>query len=208
MDASVRAMGTWFVSFVSPQLAGCRLGRSVSEAREISVVPASPDEAALLERLLELYLHDLSETFPIDVDLTGRFGYEALPLYWEEPDRRFPFLIRRDGRAVGFALVTRGSPATDDPSDLDVAEFFVLRRHRYQGTGRAAAIQLWDRMPGHWVVRVSNGNVPALPFWRAAVRDYTGGAFEERRLPGKVHDWTVFVFTSGRPNPKADPGLR
>src|SRR5262249_17444217 len=142
MDASVRAMGTWFVSFVSPQLAGCRLGRSVSEAREISVVPASPDEAALLERLLQLYLPALSETVPIDVALTGRFGYEALPLYWEEPDRRFPFLIRRDGRAVGFALVTRGSPATDDPSDLDVAEFFVLRRHRYQGTGRAAAFQL------------------------------------------------------------------
>jgi predicted acetyltransferase len=127
---------------------------------------------------------------------SGRFGYDALPRYWEEPDRRFPFLIRRGEQVVGFALVTRGSPATKDPSDLDVAEFFVLRRHRRSGAGRDAAFELWDGMPGRWIVRVAVANAPALPFWRAVVQEYTGGAFEERRLPGRVSDCAVFVFRS------------
>ena len=150
----------------------------------------------LLENLLELYLHDLSEAFPLDVDPAGRFGYEALPLYFDEPDRRFPFLIEREGRVAGFALVTRGSPATDDPSDLDVAEFFVLRRHRRGGAGRDAAFQLWDGMPGRWVVRVAVTNRPAVPFWEAVVQAYTGGVFETRRLRGQTSDFSVFLFRS------------
>ena len=66
----------------------------------------------------------------------GRFGYDRLPLYRTEPEKRFPFLIRRDGRTVGFALAMRG-PASDDPDDLDLQEFFVLRR--YRRVGREAA---------------------------------------------------------------------
>lgn len=53
--------------------------------------------------------------------------------------RLIPLLIRRDGRTVGFALVSRGSPASDDPDDLDLQEFFVLRRYRRMGVGREAA---------------------------------------------------------------------
>jgi hypothetical protein len=76
---------------------------------------AAPGDAALLSNLLELYIHDLSEAFPsIELGADGRYGYEPLPLYWSEPVRRFPFLIRFETRAVGFALAMRGSPATDD----------------------------------------------------------------------------------------------
>lgn len=124
---------------------------------------AQPHHAPLLANLLELYLHDLSDVFPIEIGPSGRFGYDKLPRYWQEPTRCFPFLIRADERVAGFVLVTRGSPVTDDPDDLDVAEFFVLRRHRRDHVGRRAAFQLWDRLPGHWIVRVSLGNHRALP---------------------------------------------
>ena len=95
----------------------------------VGLVAATPSDSTLLANLLELYIHDLSAAFP-DVQLgpDGRFGYPRLPLYWSERDRRFPFLITCDGRAAGFALATRGSPAAEDPAVLDVAEFFVVRR--------------------------------------------------------------------------------
>src|ERR1700738_3100214 len=98
--------------------------------QEVVLDVAAPRDAALLAKLLELYIHDLSDAFPdIEPGHDGRFGYEHLPLYWSEPERRFPFLIRQGDRVAGFVLATRGSLASDDPGVFDVAEFFVLRRH-------------------------------------------------------------------------------
>ncbi|HVP31196.1 MAG TPA: GNAT family N-acetyltransferase [Myxococcota bacterium] len=171
---------------------------SLASPPATTLAAARPDEAPVLANLLELYIHDLSETFPVAPDATGRFGYERLPLYWQEPGRRFPFLIRTGGALAGFALATRGSPATDEPDDLDVAEFFVLRRERRSGVGRDAAFQLWDAFPGRWIVRVSHGNRGAQPFWERVVGEYTGGEFLRWQAPGSPHPWTVYALRSRR----------
>lgn len=158
---------------------------------------ATPAEAPLLANLLELYLHDLSAAFPsLALGPDGRFGYPGLPLYWSEPERRFPFLIRDRGAVVGFALVTRGSPASDDPDVWDVAEFFVLRQQRRTGVGRRAAVRLWDRLPGHWIVRASEGNPGAVPFWSSVIAAHTGGAAIPSQRPGNPHPVRVFSFES------------
>lgn len=162
-----------------------------SEA-QVVLEPAGPQDERLLANLLELYSHDLSEVFDIEPGPDGRFGYEYLPLYWTEPDRRFPFLIRSGTRIVGFVLAMRGSPVMDDPDVLDIAEFFVLRRHRRSGIGRRAAFLLWDRLPGRWTVRVSEENRAALPFWSKVIAEYSGGTAVEARPPG----WRVFCFTN------------
>ncbi len=162
----------------------------------VTLERATRDQAPLLSNLLELYCHDLSEIFPIDVGPDGRFGYAKLPLYWSEPEVRFPFLIKRGADVAGFALVTRGSPATDDPTDLDVAEFFVLRRHRRAGVGRQAAFALWEGVPGRWVVRVSEANRAGVPFWGEVVRAYSRGACSESTRPGSPHGWRVLTFRS------------
>jgi predicted acetyltransferase len=162
----------------------------------VTLEPARADQARLLGRLLELYLHDLSDVFAIQVGPDGRFGYEHLPRYFEEADRRFAFLLRAGSGLAGFALVKRGSEATDDPTDLDLAEFFVLRGLRRSGIGRRAAFALFDRIPGSWVVRVADANRRGLPFWRAVVPEYTRGRFVHRKLPGPRHVWNVFTFQS------------
>lgn len=167
------------------------------DSSKVTLDVASAHDAPLLANLLELYAHDLSVAFALEVNDDGRFLYAKLPLYWSEPERRFAFIIRCDGRVAGFALATCGSPASDDPDALDVAEFFVLRRHRRRHVGERAARLLWDRFPAaSWVVRVSRGNQPALPFWRAVVRDYTAGTFTETSRPGSPHPWLVLGFTS------------
>lgn len=165
-------------------------------ANDVALLAATPGDAPLLANLLELYQHDLSAIFPIELDADGRYGYDRLPLYWSEPDTRYAYLIRGDAAVAGFALVTRDSPAIDDPAVLDVAEFFVLRSHRRLGVGRRAARLLWDRHPGRWVVRVSERNRGALPFWEGAIREYTRGGFAAKTHPGQSHVFRVFTFAS------------
>jgi predicted acetyltransferase len=162
----------------------------------VHLEPAGPEQMRVLARMLELYLHDLSEVFELELGADGRFGYEALPRFLEEPGRRFAFLIRAGPHLAGFALIARGSPAGGSPDDLDVAEFFVLRRHRRSGVGREAAFALFDRLPGSWVVRVIDGNRRGLPFWSEIIPAYTGGRYERRRLPPPREAWNVFTFRS------------
>src|SRR5688572_17599731 len=171
----------------------------MADQEQVVLAPAVPSDATLLANLLELYLHDLSETFPIELDAYGRFNYPKLDLYWSEPGRRFPFLIRSGTRVAGFALVTRGSPASDDPEVLDIAEFFIARRHRRTGIGRRAAVLLWNRLPGRWIVRVSERNRSALPFWTSVIAEYTHGTFHVEKRAGTPSDWRVFSFESAPP---------
>ena len=163
---------------------------------EVVLEPAMQSDAAVLSNLLELYSHDLSDVFVLDPGADGRFGYEKLPLYWSEPEHRFPFLIRAGTRLAGFALVTRGSPASDDPNDFDIAEFFVLRRHRHSGVGRRAAFLLWNRFVTRWIVRVSEGNQEGLRFWANVIAEYTSGTAVKTTRSGSPHAWCVFSFDS------------
>ena len=103
----------------------------MANSPDVGLDLATVADAELLSNLLELYIHDLSAAFPhLELGADGRFGYPKLPLYWSEPESRFPFLIRCDGRVAGFALVTRGSPATDDPNVFDIAELVAASLRR------------------------------------------------------------------------------
>ena len=172
----------------------------MSTARSgVTLDVAAADEAPVLANLLELYAHELSDVFGLEIGPDGRFGYPRLPLYWSEPGR-FPFLIRSDGRLAGFALATVGSPASDEPDAMDVAEFFVLRRHRKTGVGGRAAVRLWNGFPGRtWTVRVSTANARALSFWNGAVGAYARDGVRESTLAGSPHPWRVLTFRSRRP---------
>ncbi len=177
---------------------------SMADSEEVILDLVTPRDKGVLSNLLELYAHDLSETFGLELGPDGRFGYEKLPLYWSEPERRFPFLIRRGTHLAGFALATLGSPGSDDPQDFDVAEFFIVRRHRRSGVGRKAAFLLWDRFPVRWIVRVAEGNHGGQRFWEGIIKEYTGGAFTETSRPGNAQAWRVFSF-DGKHRAHDDP---
>ena len=191
------------------------LKKCVPASDTVSLERATPDMNPLLRNLLELYIHDVSAIFPVELGPDGRFGYEQLPLYWAEPAVRHAFLIKCGTRVAGFALVTRGSPASDNPMDFDVAEFFVLRAYRRSGVGRHAAIALWDGLPGHWVVRVSEANRAGLSFWRDVIRSYTSGVFRDttRDSPSTLGARDVEARWRGRgrratTRPAPDPARR
>lgn len=157
-------------------------------------------EQNVLRNLLELYVHDLSESFPfVQLGADGRFGYPGLESYWTEPAKRFAFLIKEAEKVAGFALVTVGSPAAQEPDVYDLAEFFVLRGHRRSGLGRRAAVRLWQQLPGEWTVRCSESNPNALAFWSEVVAEHTHGRATTSTWAGKTSQFRVFRFTSPEP---------
>ena len=162
----------------------------------VTVNPATPDQRGLIERLMQLYLHDFSEWAPRhsvygEVDADGLFPYPpGLDSYWQEPGRE-PLLIRAGDALAGFVLLNRWS-ALDRPLDQAVAEFFVLRKHRRAGVGTRAAQAAFRRHPGRWEVPVAAYNPAALQFWRHAAGSMPGRAQEH---PGDGHRWAGTVLT-------------
>jgi predicted acetyltransferase len=163
----------------------------------VEVVPAAPAQEPTLANLLELYVHDFSEFVDVELGADGRFGYKALPLYWTEPHRH-PLLVKVDGRLAGFALVKQGSEVSGDEKVWDMAEFFIVRRHRRHGIGRLAAHEVWQRFPGPWEVRVMHLNHSAKEFWKRAIGSFTGEVILPVRVETNGKCWDVFSFESGR----------
>ena len=162
----------------------------------VTLETATTEDGSTLENLLELYAHDLSAVFGLDLGHDGRFGYPKLPLYWSEPERRFPFLVRCGGRLAGFALVTRGSPASDDPEVHDLAEFFVvatlppLGRRAESGLSGVGSIPRRVDRPG---LRRERRRLQVLV---DVIASYSKEGATRTALAGNPHAWRVFSFDS------------
>ena len=135
----------------------------------VSLEAIPPENRLVLEAMFQLYIHDFSEYWAgqdrAELTEAGQFdAYPGLDRYWTTPDRSAWF-IRADGHLAGFALLNCHSHS-GLPADHDVAEFFVVRKHRRAGVGFEAARQLIAPRSGQWEIAVVRANVGALDFWR------------------------------------------
>ena len=134
-------------------------------------------DKGVLARLMELYLHDLSE-FDDDLRLNvhGMFGYRWLDHYWTD-EGRFPYFIRSAGDLAGFALVRESA------GEMSMAEFFIRRGYRKSGLSRSAAAEAFLRHPGPWNVQHSRRNEIAANFWPKVIASVSRGPIERTELP-------------------------
>jgi len=166
-----------------------------AEETHIEVVPATRAAQSVVANLFELYAHDFSGFYELEVGPDGRFGYPPLPLYWSEAERH-PFLVKIDGKLAGFVLVKQGSDLTGDPAIWDLAEFFVARGFRRRGAGTRIAQEIWKRFPGEWEVRVLEQNVAGNSFWPHAIRSFLGKQVDSSIAEKDGDRWKVFSFVS------------
>jgi predicted acetyltransferase len=159
---------------------------------DIELVPVTLNEKSVLRQLLELYAHDFSEFDGADVNGHGLYGYKYLDQYWTEACRH-PFFIVVDGRLAGFVLVNDECTILEEPGAKSVAEFFVMRKYRGKGVGRAAAIEVFDLFPGLWEVSQHEANAPARRFWEEVIGAYTGGHYVKG--PVSTEDWQGQAIT-------------
>ena len=117
---------------------------------------------------------------------------------WERPGVDFPFLIRADGRLVGFVIVC-GKGRCTRGRDWRVSDFFIANRYRRQGIGRQAALAVFDQLRGRWEIGQLPGDPAAQAFWQRVVGEYTREKFEavmiqddanEPPYPGQNYDNT------------------
>ena len=133
----------------------------------VDLVVVEPTELETLNNLTQLYQYDFSEIDATNLADDGRF--HALDVL--EIDRAY--FVRADGQLAGFALVQH-RPSKIEPETLVwwMQEFFILRRYRRTGIGRAAASLVIHRHPGIWEVTETPSNEGAIAFWRAVLRTY------------------------------------
>lgn len=168
----------------------------MSRLPDLTVDPAKPEDRLAVERMLQLYLHDSSEFFSpghAGVGDDGLFAYPHFESYWQGDPARQIQVFRVEGSLAGFAFVNDWIP-TGMEADHALAEFFVMRAYRRAGVGWDASTRLFSQLPGVWEVGVLGHNVPAVNFWRTALR--TDPVRELEELPGPEGRWdgTVFRF--------------
>lgn len=75
-------------------------------------------------------------------------------------------------------------------------QFFILKRYRATGAGRALARFVFASHPGPWEVGEMPGNLQAQAFWRKVIAEFTGGQYTEQHVTegwwqGVVQQFTV-----------------
>ena len=152
------------------------------------LVPASDEQKPLIANLIQLYLHDMTETMPFPVGPDGRFEYDFLDRFWQ-----FPYLIYLGDEIAGFALVIDECPLTSRRPCYFMAEFFVLKAYRRRGIGQAALAAIAERHPGDWHVGVPQQNTPAQTFWFRALGPYAPAT---RDVTVEGDNWRLHAFSA------------
>jgi len=153
-----------------------------AEVWPLRVTAAGPGDEPLVERLWQLYQHDLSQFRHSAPDAEGLFQSRRLPGYLAGGDSA-AYLAHLGEVPCGFALVhgLAGERRL-------MGEFFVTRSARGQGRARAFATEVLHRHPGSWEIPFQDENPRAAAFWRGLAADALVDV-EERRVavPGKRH---------------------
>ncbi len=147
----------------------------------VSLHRMTEDDRSTVDRLWQLYAHDLSEFRGTLPDAAGLFRWTRVPTYFDDPDR-CGYLVLWGRQPAGFVLM-RG--LKDDCHVL--GEFFVVRAVRRRGVGRDVALELLRLHPGTWEIAFQEENPAAAKFWRRIATEVAGDKWtEERRpVPGK-----------------------
>ncbi len=161
------------------------------------MVAAERAQAPIIQNLMQLYTHDFSEfwggTARGDLNAQGLFEAYALDEYWSNANWQ-AMLICCDRVLAGFCLVNDRTHS-GLRADRNMAEFFILRKHRGRGVSRLAAGIIFSRQPGSWEVAVARKNAHAREFWRNTIkRSANCSQFQELDLQDERWNGPIFRF--------------
>jgi len=172
----------------------------MEEQGSVSVAGAVRAQAPIIQNLMQLYTHDFSEfwagTARGDLNAQGLFDAYPLDEYWSLTHWA-ALLIWCDRVLAGFCLVNDRTHS-GLKAQRNMAEFFILRKHRGRGVGRCAAEMIFSRLPGSWEVAVARKNAHAREFWRKTItRSANCSEFEELDLQDERWNGPIYRFEWG-----------
>ena|SRR5438270_13752857 len=159
---------------------------------DVELIEVTEDDKSVLANLMQFYCYDMSAVRGYDMTEHGTYTYRYVDHYFLEADRD-AYLLRHDGALAGFVM-SRELPT----GEREVAEFFVVRRHRRAGVGARAAAALFATHPGRWVVAYDDLNPDGAAFWPDVVRRVAVDEVrhEHSGPPARAYERTVLRFVS------------
>lgn len=136
----------------------------------IELVKVNKNEKEKLEKLLQLYLHDLSLYFPLDFDSEKcEYKYD-LDKYFNND---FAYFIKSDNNILGFILIDNNGE-----SNYEISEMFVLNNYKNKKVGTMSVIKAFDLYKGNWTIKAVPKSEIAEKFWVEVVSEYTNNNYE------------------------------
>lgn len=150
---------------------------------DFELILATEEHKEAIGHLMQFYIYDFSEYLDYDVEENGFYKpYPSLDDYWSATTRKFPYVIIKEGKFVGFVLVHMKK---SDGGPFAIAEFFIMKKYRRTGIGSAVAKKIFALHPGAWEVHQREENVAAVKFWIKVIGEYTSGHFTQRYEEGR-----------------------
>ncbi|MFG1703111.1 GNAT family N-acetyltransferase [Nonomuraea sp. M3C6] len=144
---------------------------------DLSVRPASAADHPAMERLWQMFRHDMSEFEAQLPNPDATFRSERLQAAFQDADWA-PYLLVSGEHPAGLAIVR----ALSGPARV-LNSFFVVRGARRAGIGLRAAQEVVARHPGPWEIAFQDANAGAVAFWRRVATEIAGDAWTEDRRP-------------------------
>jgi len=164
------------------------------ESPALLLRPLAEADVPAVERLWQLYSHDMSEIRGTLPNQEGLYKPGRLATYLADRDNVDGYLVWHREAPAGFAFVVGVGDELRKMGD-----FFVVRAVRRQGVGNAAVKELFARYRGDWEIGFQGHNRGAPEFWRRMVSDAVGTDWREERrpVPDKPHipDDHFILFT-------------
>ncbi len=137
---------------------------------KVKLEMVSLEKKKVLEKLMQLYLHDISADFPIDFNSScGLYDYD-LDYYFNNENSR-AYFITSENNINGFILVD----LHDDKNIIQ--ELFVLNNYKRNGIGKIAINEIFNMFKGTWEIKSLPCSKRAESFWINVVKNYTKNNF-------------------------------
>lgn len=138
---------------------------------DIKLEKVTKDEKNKVEKLLQLYLHDLSMYFPITFDSSKcEYVYDDLDKYFTD---NYAYFIKCENDICGFVLVDNNKN-----DNYEISEMFVLNNYKGKKVGETAVGKIFDMYKGNWTIKAVPSSPIAENFWTKTVANYTNGNFK------------------------------
>ena len=136
----------------------------------IELIKVNKNERSKLEKLLQLYLHDLSLYFPLDFDSEKcEYDYD-LDKYF---DNDFAYFIKSSNDILGFILIDNNGN-----SNYEISEIFFFNNYKEKQIGTKAVIKVFDLYRGNWTIKAVPKSKVAEKFWIKVVSKYTNNNYK------------------------------
>lgn len=112
----------------------------------------------IYHRLMQLYLYDCNQYFPISLNNEGIFIYDNEKDYIDNKEH-IGYIIKKDNKLIGFILLDSIN------NKNEIQEIFIINSYRKNKIGYEVVKKILDKYKGTWTIKCLPNSEQAESFW-------------------------------------------